>query len=139
VGRKVGMAGGAVMREVCAEMLLTAQALTDSPELAVVGRRLAQGAAALEHATGWVLAHRGPDALTAATPYLKLAGDVIGGWMLGRQALAASGSEDPWLKGKAALARLYSGQVLSLAPGIAEGLTDGGADLEATAAAALVG
>ena len=83
--------------------------------------------------------HGGPDSLTAAGPYLRLAGDVIGGWMLGRQALAAAGSEDPWLKGKLALARLYSGQVLSLAPGLAEGLTDGAADLEATPAAALAG
>jgi alkylation response protein AidB-like acyl-CoA dehydrogenase len=139
VGRKVGMAGGAVMGELCAEMLLTAQTLTENPELAIVGKRLAQGAAALEHATGWVMAHGGPDALTAATPYLKLAGDVVGGWMLGRQALAAAGSDDPWLKGKAALARLYSGQVLSLAPGLAEGLTDGAGDLEATSAAALAG
>jgi hypothetical protein len=139
VGRKVGMAQGAVMRELCAEMLLTAQTLTDSAELAIVGKRLARGVAALEHATDWVLANGGPAALSAASPYLKLAGDVIGGWMLGRQALAANGSDDPWLKGKQALARLYSGQVLSLAPGLAEGLTDGAADLETTAAGALAG
>jgi alkylation response protein AidB-like acyl-CoA dehydrogenase len=139
VGRKVGMAGGAVMRELCAEMLLTAQTLSDDPQLSGVGRRLAQGAAALEHATEWVIAHGGPDALSAATPYLKLAGDVIGGWMLGRQALAAGGSDDAWLKGKAALARLYASQVLSLAPGLAEGLTDGAHDLESTPASALAG
>jgi hypothetical protein len=100
---------------------------------------MAQGAAALEHATDWVRAHGGPDALSAATPYLKLAGDVIGGWMLARHALAAGESDDPWLKGKAALARLYAGQVLSLAPGLAEGLTDGAADPEAMRAAALTG
>jgi hypothetical protein len=120
-------------------MMLTAQNLTDCGELAVVGRRLAKGVSALEHATDWVLANGGPDALSAASPYLKLAGDVVGGWMLGRQALAANGADEPWLKGKAALARLYSGQVLSLAPGMAEGLADGAADLEATAAGALAG
>jgi hypothetical protein len=143
VGRKVGMAGGAVMGELCAEMLLTAQTLTENPELAIVGKRLAQGAAALEHATGWVMAHGGPDALTAATPYLKLAGDVIGGAMLGRQALAAAGdpafSGDPWLQGKAALARVFAGQVLAQAPGLADGLMDGADDLEATSAQALAG
>jgi len=139
VGRKIGMAQGAVMAELCAEMLLTAETLTETPELALVGKRLAQGVSALEHATQWVLAHGGPSALTAAGPYLRLAGDVIGGWMLGRQALAAGGSHDPWLQGKAALARLYSGQVLVLAPGVAEGLTDGAADIEATSAAALAG
>ena len=133
------MSISAVMRELCAEMILTAQTRTETAELAVVGRRLAQGGAALERATDWVLAHGGPDALCAATPYLKLAGDVIGGWMLSRLALAANGSADPRLKAKAALARLYSGQVLAAAPGLAEGLMDGGADLEATPAAALAG
>jgi alkylation response protein AidB-like acyl-CoA dehydrogenase len=137
VGRKVPMADGGVMKSLCAEIALTAEALTEAPELAVIGRRLAAGVAALERATDWVLAHGGPDRLAAATPYLKLAGDVIGGAMLGRQALVAAGSDDPWLQGKAALARLYAGQVLSQAPGLADGLEDGAADLEATPAAAL--
>jgi len=139
VGRKLAMAGGEVMRELCAEMLLSAQAMTETPELAVVGQRLARGVAALERATDWALAHGGPDALSAAGPYLKVAGDVIGGWMLGRQALVASSGDKPWLRGRAALARLYSGQVLSLAPGLAEGLMDGAADLEALAAEDLAG
>ena len=137
VGRKVGMADGAVMRGLCAELAVTAERLTDVPDLAGAGRRLAAGVAALERATDWVLAHGGPDRLSAATPYLKLAGDVIGGAMLGRQALLAAGSEDPWLQSKAALARVYASQVLSQAPGLADGLTEGAADLEATQAAAL--
>jgi alkylation response protein AidB-like acyl-CoA dehydrogenase len=137
VGRKVPMADGGVMRGLCAELALTAEQLTETPALAGVGRRLAAGVAALEHATDWLLANGGAERLSAATPYLKLAGDVIGGGMLGRQALAAAGSEDPWLQGKAALARMYASQVLSLAPGIAEGLADGSADLEATRAEAL--
>jgi alkylation response protein AidB-like acyl-CoA dehydrogenase len=137
VGRKVPMAEGGVMRGLCAELALTAESLTETPALTGVGRKLAAGVAALESATDWLLAHGGPDRLAAATPYLKLAGDVIGGAMLGRQALAAEGSDDPWLKGKSALARIYASQVLSLAPGIAEALTDGAADLEATPAGAL--
>jgi hypothetical protein len=59
--------------------------------------------------------------------------------MLGRQAIAAAGSDDPWLKGKAALARLYAGQVLAQASGLADGLMDGALDMEATSAAALAG
>jgi hypothetical protein len=137
VGRKIGMADGAVMRALCAELALTAESLTEVPDLASVGRRLAAGVAALERATDWLLANRGAPSLAAATPYLKLAGDVIGGAMLGRQALAAAGSDDPWMRSKGALARVYSGQVLSLAPGLADGLMDGADDLEATPAAAL--
>jgi alkylation response protein AidB-like acyl-CoA dehydrogenase len=137
VGRKVGMEDGGVMRALCAELALTAEGLTEVPDLAAVGRRLAAGVAALERATDWLLANRGADSLAAATPYLKLAGDVIGGAMLGRQALAAAGSDDPWMKSKGALARVYSSQVLSLAPGLADGLMDGALDMEATPAGAL--
>jgi 3-(methylsulfanyl)propanoyl-CoA dehydrogenase len=137
VGRKVRMAEGAVMRALCGELAVTAESLTEVPELAPVGRRLAAGVAALERATAWVLANGGSPSLAAATPYLKLAGDVIGGAMLGRQALAAAGSDDPWLQGKAALARLYASQVLAQAPGLADGLMEGADDLEATTAEAL--
>ncbi len=134
VGRKLRLQNGAVMRDLCAEMALTADLLNESTDLAPVGRRLAAGIAALERATDWVLANGGAASLAAATPYLKLAGDVIGAWMLGRQALAAAGSADPWLQGKAALARVYAGQVLTQASGIADGLMDGAADLEGTTA-----
>jgi hypothetical protein len=64
---------------------------------------------------------------------------VTGGWILGRQALAAAGSDDPWLKGKAALARVYASQVLSGAPGLADSVCEGPQDLEATPAEALAG
>ncbi|HEY2358244.1 MAG TPA: acyl-CoA dehydrogenase [Phenylobacterium sp.] len=137
VGRKVGMEDGGVVRALCAELALTAESLTEVPDLVSVGRRLAAGVAALERATDWLLANRGAPSLAAATPYLKLAGDVIGGAMLGRQALVAAGSEDPWLKSKGALARVYSSQVLAQAGGLAEGLMDGGDEREATPATAL--
>jgi len=127
------------MRGFTAEMATTAEALGAIPELQPVGARLAAGVAALDRAGDWLLAHRGADSLAGATAYLKLAGDVAGGWVLGRQALAAAGAADPWLRSKAALARLYASQVLAQAPGLAEGVMDGAADLEATSAAALAG
>jgi len=137
VGRKVRMADGAVMRGLCAEMALTADLLTETAGLAPVGKRLAAGVAALERATDWILANGGAPSLAAATPYLKLAGDVIGGWILGRQAIAAAGSDDPWLQGKAALARIYASQVLAQAGGLADGLVEGVEDMEATTAGML--
>jgi hypothetical protein len=137
VGRKLRAGDGAVMRGLCAEMMLTAEILTEDSDLAPIGRRLAAGVAALERATDWVLANGGAPSLAAATPYLKLCGDVLGGWMLGRQALAAAGSDDPWLQGKVALARVYAGQVLAQAPGIADSVMEGDTDLEAVTAAML--
>ncbi|ACG76972.1 acyl-CoA dehydrogenase family protein [Phenylobacterium zucineum HLK1] len=139
VGRKVRMNGGETMRGLCAEMMLSAQALADSPGLAPVGRRLAEGVAALERATDWLLGADNGAALAASVPYLKLAGDVVGGWILGRLAIAADGSDEPWLQAKGALARLYAAQVLSTAPGAADGLGEGWDELEQTPAALLAG
>ncbi|MDP3855788.1 acyl-CoA dehydrogenase [Phenylobacterium sp.] len=137
VGRKVAMEGGAVMDALCAEMHATVADLKASAGLEAVGARLDAGIAALERATDWLLQNKGPNALSAATPYLKLAGDVIGGWMLARQALATAGAADDWSKSKTALARLYSGQVLAQAPGLADGVMDGAGDLESVSAQAL--
>src|SRR6185369_6922384 len=106
VGRKVRLNGGETLKGLCAEMALTAETLTQEPGLAPVGRRLAAGVAALERATDWLVAADNIAAVAAATPFLKLAGDVVGGWILGRQALAAAGSDDPWLIAKGGLARL---------------------------------
>jgi alkylation response protein AidB-like acyl-CoA dehydrogenase len=129
IGRKLNMDGGAAMRSLCADMAATAEALRAVAELEGVGLRLDAGVAALERATDWALANKGPDALAGATPYLKLAGDVAGGWILGLQALAATG-DDPWSRNKAALARVYAAQVLAQAPGLVDAVTAGAADLE---------
>jgi alkylation response protein AidB-like acyl-CoA dehydrogenase len=140
IGRKLRRNGGATMNALCAEMALTAERLMEAPGLEGIGRRLGAGVTALERATRAVVAADNGAALTAATPFLKLAGDVVGGWILGRLALAAGGSDQPWLAAKSAMARLYASQVLTLAPGLADAVEDGGAaDLEATSAAALAG
>jgi len=136
-GRKLGMQDGAVMDALCAEMNETVRELKAAAGLEQVGERLDAGVAALERATDWMLAHKGPDALSGATAYLKLAGDVIGGWMLGRQALLVADGDDAWSKSKAALARVYAGQILAQAPGLADGVMDGGADLESLSAEVL--
>ena len=140
VGRKLRLNGGATLRRLCAEMAATADTLSGDPALAAVGQRLAAGVAALARAADAVVAGDNIAALVTATPFLRLAGDVIGGWVLGRQALAAAGSDDPWLVAKGALARLYASQVLSLAPGLADSIVDDAVgDLEDTTAAALAG
>ncbi len=139
VGRKIPMEGGGGMDALCAEMHATVAELAAAPGLEAVGTRLDAGIAALERATDWLLQNKGPNALTAATPYLKLAGDVIGGWMLARQALATAAGSDDWSRSKSALARLYAGQVLAQAPGLADGVMDGAGDLESVTAHALGG
>jgi hypothetical protein len=109
--------------------------LRDSP-LADLGDRLSAGVAAVESATAWMLPRRGtPDALAGATAYLKLVGDVVGGWMLAKGALAAASGPEADLR--AALARTYADQVLSGAPGLAQATMAGAGALEHLSASVL--
>jgi len=136
VGRKLSQDGGASAKAVIAEMKTT---------LADVGRvysgkpveRFATAIAAVEDATLWLLdakadPARGADVLAAADAYLKLMGDVIGGWMLAKGALAAkarleAGDGDPaWLKGKQDLYEIYAANVLGHASSRLAAIGQGG-------------
>jgi alkylation response protein AidB-like acyl-CoA dehydrogenase len=140
MGRKLAIGKGKAVRELVAEIFPTASALksADDAWLHTIGARLEAGLAAIQSATGWMLERRGhaqPDALAGATPYLKLLGDVVGGWMLAKGALAASrelaaGSDaaDYW-RTKIGLARVYSEQILSQSPGLAQAVSQGAIDL----------
>jgi hypothetical protein len=116
-GRKLGLEDGKGMRDLLIEMRgtqLADKSLTASLQTAI---------AACERATDWMIGHRGkPDALGAATTYLKLMGDVVGGWML------AKGADTD---GRRALARFYAAQVLTAAPGLADAIAAGADGLQA--------
>jgi len=130
-GRKLSD-GGAAMAALIAEIRADASALTG--DLAGVKARLLAAVEALEAATAWLLERRGtPDALGGATVYLKLAGDVVGGWLLAKGAVfaaAGGGSDDKaWQASKAALARVFAEQVLTGAAGLAEAVRQGSTEL----------
>ena len=125
-GRKLAMEGGEAVRELIAEMAAIAAQLKTADGLSGVGERLSAGVAAVEQASAWLTAKAGsPDALAGAGAYLKLFGDVLGGAMLARGALA-----DP---ARQPLARVYAEQVLATAGGQAVAVTAGAADLTAAA------
>jgi alkylation response protein AidB-like acyl-CoA dehydrogenase len=140
MGRKLALGKGRAVRELVDDIMPTAAELksADDAWLHTVGARLEAGLAAVQSATGWLIERRGhaqPDALAGATPYLKLLGDVIGGWMLGKGALAASrrlaaGDPDPnYCRTKIGLARIFAEQVLAQAPGLTQAVTQGSVDL----------
>jgi alkylation response protein AidB-like acyl-CoA dehydrogenase len=140
MGRKLALGKGQAVRELVDEIFPTAAELksADDAWLHTVGARLETGLAAVQSATGWLIERRGhaqPDALAGATPYLKLLGDVVGGWMLGKAALAASrriaaGDPNPaYCRTKIGLARVFSEQVLAQAPGLTQAVTQGSVDL----------
>jgi 3-(methylthio)propanoyl-CoA dehydrogenase len=121
VGRKLEGDGGASATALLDEMK------ADLPAVAGLfpgkaSERLKAGVAAAEDATLWLLDRKregaAADVLAGAEPYLRLMGDVIGGWLLARQALEAArrlkaGEDDPaWLRGKLDLFEVYAANVL---------------------------
>ena len=129
--RKLLRDQGATARVVLGEVAATARALNESDrlDLLAIGRRLNAGLKAWTEATEWLLANAKSSpgaALTAAVPYLDLGVFVIGGWLLGKGALAAAsylekGEGDlPFYKAKLASAHFYADQMLPLAAARAE-------------------
>ena len=140
VGRKLSQDGGASARAIIAEMAATLKEMT----ALYSGKPVERFSAAIEaaqDATLWLLdkkadANAAADVLAAADPYLRLMGDVIGGWMLAKGALAAkaklaAGDGDPaWLEGKIALYEVYAANVLGHASSRLAAVGQGGALLQ---------
>ncbi len=121
VTRKIQKDQGAAMRLLCADIDDVAAALFQARALPAAGRRLLIAKAALTRATEWLLANPGDGSLAAATPYLKLCGDVIGGWALARQALINPTGR----QGGFSLLQVFASQVLTAAEGLADTVCDG--------------
>jgi alkylation response protein AidB-like acyl-CoA dehydrogenase len=149
VGRKLSMDGGQSARDLIADMKATLAVL---PRL-YSGKpveRFAAAVTAVEDATVWLLdrkaaADGAADVLAAADAYLKLVGDVTGGWMLALGALYArdqldGGQGDPaWLEGKIALYEVYAANVLGHASSRLAAVGQGGALLERMSVDVLAG
>jgi butyryl-CoA dehydrogenase len=138
VGRKTARDGGAVARALIAQVRASAAELaaSDNGDLNAIGRRLTDGAAALESAVGFVVGSFKSDiraVFAGSVPYLKLAGIVLSGWQMGRAALAADallrdGSGDAgFLKAKIGTARFHADHILGQAPALATAIVDGAA------------
>src|SRR5436190_8779000 len=122
VGRKLTRDGGEAAREMIAEMRTVLPELTASAGLAPLGAALAAGIGALETATQH-LTHADPAAAAAGSaPYLAIFGTVIGGWLTGRLALAAT---DEGTTARHATARFYAEHYLARAPGFMPAITGG--------------
>ena len=94
-----------------------------------ISARLSAAADALSDATDWMLAAQRSDKIRAqagATAYLKLAGDVTGGYLLAHAALnMAKDESDPTAAEVIATAAFYAEDILSTAPGQLAGITCG--------------
>jgi 3-(methylthio)propanoyl-CoA dehydrogenase len=140
VMRKLPMRHGGVVADLLAQMeSLDPELAAAGPELAGVRSALTSGVSAMRQATTWLgakLPAEPNDVLAGATPYLRLCGLVIGGWLLARSALAASGllrdasgSDAVFLQDKIATARFYAEQLLPQAAGLLPAVTAGAGQL----------
>ncbi|MCC5996468.1 MAG: acyl-CoA dehydrogenase, partial [Oceanicaulis sp.] len=137
VGRKLVRDGGHAMRELIEDIRQTVEdcETSSNPELPALAARLAPACDALEAASAWMLEAGEADRLAGATPFLKLAGDVTGGWLLCVGAVAAQRrlkekEGDPaYASARIAMTRVYAETVLSSAPGLMGDIQTGAAVL----------
>ena len=147
VGRKLGQDGGESARVLIADMKATlpalARLLPGKPT-----ERLSAGIEAVEDATLWLLdrkaeADSAADVQAGADAYLKLMGDVVGGWMLAKGALEADrrlkagGGDEAWLQSKIDLYEAYAANVLGHASSRLAAVGQGGDVLKRLGAEAL--
>ncbi|HEX8009582.1 MAG TPA: acyl-CoA dehydrogenase [Casimicrobiaceae bacterium] len=119
IGRKTARDGGRTAQAAIAQMEKLDEDLArqPGPEFAAIRRELAAAVAALAEAVEWIVRTYGSDpraAHAAAVSYLKLWGLTVGGWQMGRAALAAArllaeGKGDPdFYRAKIATARFFA-------------------------------
>ena len=128
VGRKLAMRMGGVVTDHMDRIRATVAELAEAgDEFDSMRAELSASVETLSEVTNWIMTNGLADpveALSGATPYLRIFGIVTGGWLLARQALAAqaelnAGSEDKgYLSAKITTARYYAEQHLPQAAGL---------------------
>ncbi len=136
MGRKIAREGGATAKAVIAMMRVTQQEVAAQPGVAfaAIAAALGRGIDAVGEATDHIVANYGKDVravAAGAVPFLKLMGNVAGGWMMARASLVAQakisgGDADPFYPAKIATARFYAEHVMAAAPGLARVVVDAG-------------
>ncbi len=137
VGRKVPMRGGGAMTDFIARMReLDKELDAAGDELATIRAGLSGAIDDLDSATKWIFAHASQplEVLAGASPYLRLMGVTVGGWMLARGALAArewksEGGDASFCDMKLHTARFYAEQLLPQTKGLVPQITAGGASV----------
>lgn len=127
-GRKLARDGGDALAMLLADMRADQRTLAGAgdPLLADIATRLGAGLDDLLAASDVLIARMGAApaaALVVAEPFLKLAGTVIGGWLMAKAAKVANdalatGSSDPFYREKLASAQFYMGHILPRSAGL---------------------
>jgi len=126
VGRKLARDGGTAMGELIEDVRQTIEdcATSSNPELPVLAEALKPACDALEAATAFMLNASDQDRLAGATAYLKLAGDVTGGWLLCVGAVAAqrkikeADGDESYARARISIANIFAQSILTGAQGL---------------------
>ncbi|HWW47958.1 MAG TPA: acyl-CoA dehydrogenase [Xanthobacteraceae bacterium] len=97
VTRKLSAQGGAAVWELLEELsdVVARVEASNNPDFGLTGERLREALKATERASRWLLeqmASAPNNALAGATPYLRLFSSALGGCLLAKEALAATGN-----------------------------------------------
>ena len=136
--RKLPLENGAVVTSLITEMADVLKGMNDHPELAVFRDEMTETVQGLVDTSTWLgekLAQGDlKTVLSAATPYLRQFGTVIGGWLMARAALAAlerpSDVDPAFADEKVITARFYGEQLLPQANGLIPAIKGGSEILE---------
>ncbi len=137
VGRKLAQDGGMHWRALFADIRATVRELEAHAELKTLAPWLDDALAATSTATVWLSGANDPDDIAAgATPYLRMMGLTLGGWLLARQALAVSGpvsghADPAFAAAKVTTARFFAEQLLPQVTALGAGVMRGAALLYA--------
>jgi alkylation response protein AidB-like acyl-CoA dehydrogenase len=114
VGRKLHQDGGAHWKALLGEVRATLSDLDEDSELKLITPWLQDAADAAQTTSLWLASANNPDDVAAgATPYLRLMGLTLGGWLLAKQALASRAHPDPnFAAAKRTTARFFAEQLL---------------------------
>jgi alkylation response protein AidB-like acyl-CoA dehydrogenase len=123
VGRKLARDKGEAARALFAEIAASIGDLTGA--FAPLHQPLADGLAALDDATDYLVEAEPVTAAAGSVPYLNLFGTVIGGWLMARLAIAAKLGGHPLAAAKLATARFFAEQELAHAPGFLAAIKGG--------------
>jgi hypothetical protein len=135
VGRKLPMRGGGAVTDLLSMIAMLDPALSrGGADLESIRTNLGEALTVLADTTNWIIRHGVEDplnALAGATPYLRMFGLTLGGWVMARRALAASehlaaGDGDAeHLRAQLTTARFYCEQLLPGVKGLAGPVTAG--------------
>ena len=137
VGRKLKMNEGKVIRDLLDEIKDFTESLNQQgEEFETIMLNLTDSLQAVEEATAW-LAEKGTEdpiqAISGATPYLRMLGQLVGGWFLARLAIGARNNESvgdaDFRNSKMTVANFYAEQLLPLTRAQLGAVTAGSSDL----------